>query len=82
MTKVSSLPLAKLVIHVVEKTTLELCASPVDLSQGMTQEKGQMEQTLSIEKNRCSHRSNVHEIHEDDNSVDGLADQVQSLFYA
>ena len=51
----------------------------------MTQE-GQMEPTLSTEKNRCSHRCNVHDIDiendcHDDNSVDDLADQVQPLFY-
>ena len=38
-------------------------------------------------KNRCLHRCNMHDIDiendcHDDNSVDGLVDQVQSLFYA
>ena len=42
MTKVSALPLAKLVINVVERTTSGLCVSPKDLSQSMTQ-RGQME---------------------------------------
>ena len=42
MTKVSALPLAKLVINVVERTTLGLCVSPKNLSQSVTQE-GQME---------------------------------------
>ena len=85
MTKVSALPLAKLVINVVERTTLELYASPersMYLSQGVTQEKGQMEPTLSTEKNRCLHRCNVHEIHEDDchddSSIEDLNEQVQS----
>ena len=64
---------AKLVINVVERTTLELCASPVDPSQGMTQEKGLMEPTLSIEK--------IDECH-DDSSMEDLNEQVQSLFYS
>ena len=86
MTKVSALPLAKLVIHVVARTTLNLNArigqeGPMNLSQGMTQE-GQMEPNLLTEKiDAC--RCNVHEIHEDgchdDSSIEDLNEQVQSL---
>ena len=48
MTKVSALPLEKIAMHAVVRTTLNLNAKvsqerPMDLSQSVTQEKGQME---------------------------------------
>ena len=48
----------------------------MDLSQSVTQEKGQMEPDA---KNRCC----VHEIEEchDDSWIEDLNEQVQSLFY-
>ena len=85
MMKVSALPLAKLVINVVERTTLELCVSPVDLTQDRDSRRPNGANSFN-RKNRCSHRCNVHDIDiendcHDDNSVDDLADQVQPLFY-
>ena len=74
--------MAKAVTNVVVKTTLEPSADPVLVDLSLSQSVTQGGQIGPIEKNRCSHRCNVHEINEEcHDDIGDLTEQVQSLFY-
>ena len=87
MERVSVQLMEKYATDVVRKTTLRRkCRQRSNRSSGGSKENCDSRRSDKTKRNRCMHMCNVHEIHDDchsdnDNAVDNLTEQVQSLFY-